>query len=116
MLQSLYSVIMFLLPPLLLTIAVECTLVFAIYRKPRYMYYVLLLNILTNPLLNFIMIMYFSYAGMSGYYLLIYSLEVLVVVCEGLLFARMAGKKIGEALLVSLALNAGSYISGLLLL
>ena len=113
-LHSLFTIVKYLLPPLLLTIAVECTLVFAIYRNTRYMYYVLLLNILTNPLLNFIMLIYFSYVGMSGYYLLLYSLEVAVVISEGLIFSKLSDKKIWEALLVSLALNIGSYLSGLL--
>lgn len=103
----------YLLPPLLITIAVECTLVFLLFRKAQYSYYVLLLNILTNPLLNFIMLIYYSYFGMTHYYLLLYALEAIVVIVEGLLFSKMSDMKVWKALILSLVLNAGSYISGL---
>lgn len=105
----------YLLPPLLITIAVECTLVFAVFRKTQYSYYVFLLNVLTNPLLNFIMIIYFSYMGMTHYYLLLYSLETVVVITEGLLFGKMSGIKVWKALILSLVLNASSYLGGLII-
>jgi len=114
-LTQILKILSYLLPPLLITIAVECTLVFIIFKKARYSYYVLLLNILTNPLLNFIMLIYYSYMGMTHYFLLLYSLEVVVVVVEGLLFSKMSDIKVWKAIALSLALNAGSYLSGLLI-
>jgi len=112
-LQSILKILLFLIPPLLLTIAVEGALTFLIFRKVRYLYYVLLLNILTNPLLNFIMLLYYSYIGMNHYYILLYVLEVVVVIVEGFIFAKLTDIKIPKALLVSLVLNVGSYLFGL---
>lgn len=109
------KVLEYLLPPLLITIAVECTLVFLLFKKPKYSYYVLLLNILTNPLLNFIMLIYYSYMGMTYYYILLYTLEVIVVVTEGILFNKMTDMKLWKSLLLSFGLNAASYLSGLLI-
>ncbi len=75
----------------------------------------LLLNILTNPLLNFIMLIYYSYMGMTHYYILLYTLEVIVVILEGFLFSKMSDIKMYKAMLLSLALNLSSYLSGLLI-
>ena len=113
--DNILKIIIFLLPPLLLTIAVECTVVFALFRNWNYSYFVLLLNVLTNPLLNFIMLLYFSYIGMGGYYILLYALEVVVVITEGLIFAKLTDLKTWKALLVSLLLNGCSYGAGLLI-
>ncbi|MBN2878684.1 MAG: hypothetical protein JXN65_03545 [Clostridia bacterium] len=109
------TLLLFLLKPLLITIIIECGIVFLLFRKGSYVYYVLLLNVLTNPLLNFIMLMYFSYMGYNGYYGLLYFLEAAVVIIEGLIFSKLTGIKAGRALLVSLILNAASYGAGLLI-
>jgi len=113
--EQILKILGYLLPPLLVTIAVECTLVFIMFRKPKYSYYVMLLNILTNPLLNFIMLIYYSYMGMMYYYILLYALEVVVVIVEGILFSKMSDIKVWKALMLSFALNLGSYLSGLLI-
>ncbi len=114
--QNIIRILLFLLYPLLLTVAVECSIILLIYRKLRYAYYVLLLNVLTNPLLNFIMLFYFTYKGYDNYYVLLYALEAAVVVTEGLIFARLADKKTWEALLVSFIINASSYLFGVWIL
>lgn len=114
--ESVLKLILFLLYPLLLTIVVECSIVLLIYRKPKYSYYVFLLNVLTNPALNLIMLFYFAYKGHNGYYLLLYVLEVVVVVTEGLLFAKLTDKKLYEALLVLLLINVSSYLLGVWML
>lgn len=113
--EQILKILGYLLPPLLITIAVECSLVFIFFKKPKYSYYVLLLNILTNPLLNFIMLIYYSYMGMVYYYVLLYTLEVVVVITEGILFSKMTDIKLWKSLLVSFALNAASYLSGLII-
>ena len=106
----------YLLIPLILTIVVECGITLLLFRKGEYTYYILLLNLLTNPLLNFIMLVYFSYIGMKFYYAVLYALEVVVVVAEGLLFAKLSGFKRWKALLLSLGLNGCSYAVGLVVL
>ena len=90
----------------------ECGLSLVLFQRVQYCYYVLLLNVLTNPLLNFIMLLYFSYIGFGRYFIVLHTLEVMVVVGEGLLFAKLTDMKIPKALLVSLLLNAGSYLVG----
>ena len=110
--ENIIKILMFLLYPLLLTAAVACSIILLIYRRVKYAYYVLLLNVLTNPLLNFVMLIYFTYRGYTGYYALLYVLETAVVLIEGLLFGRMAEKKAWEALVISLVLNASSYLFG----
>ena len=109
------TVLLYLLKPLLITIAIECGIAFLLFRKGSYVYFVLLLNILTNPLLNFIMLVYFSYMGYSGYYILLYALEAAVVVTEGLIFSKLSDIKAGKALFISLLLNAASYGAGLII-
>lgn len=100
------------LPALLLSIGVECSLVYAIFRKASYCYYVLLLNVLTNPLLNFIMLIYYNYIGITHYYTLLIALEIAVVIVEGLILAKLTNMIKSKALLVSLLLNAASYLVG----
>lgn len=102
--------------PLALTILIEGAIILVLFRKWVYVYYTLLLNVLTNPLLNFIMLLYFSYIGMSGYYILLYALEIVVVFVEGWLLHKLTDIKTGKALLVSLLLNGGSYLVGVLVL
>ena len=110
--ENIIKILIFLLRPLLLTIAVECSIILLIYRRFKYAYYVMLLNVLTNPALNLIMLFYFTYKGYTGYYMLLYVLEAAVVITEGLIFARLADKKAWEGLVVSMALNMSSYLFG----
>lgn len=114
--DNILRVLVHLIIPLVLTIFAEGLIIFVFFRRWEYVYYILLLNILTNPLLNFILLIYYSYIGMEGYYIVLYIMETVVVITEGLIFAKLTDIKILKALVVSLFVNAGSYLTGLILL
>jgi len=81
----------------------------------RYVYYSLLLNLLTNPLLNLLLWLIFLAGGRGWYTLFLWVLEVCVVLGEGLLYARLCAWPLRRALLVSLLLNGLSLAVGLVI-
>lgn len=114
---------------LILTLIIEGALCSLICRNKAWLKFSCLVNLLTNPLVNFVYsIIYLalekqSLADMAPYILIL--LEILVWLSEALLFYRFAlirdneqnetASSIYNALLFSFVLNAASYGTGLLL-
>lgn len=100
---------------LLLTIVVEGGAMLLYSRRWRYVYYSLLLNLLTNPLLNLLLWLIALAGGRLWYTVALWVLELCVVLGEGLLYAKLCDWPLRRALLVSLALNGVSLAVGLVL-
>ena len=99
---------------LILTILVECGLSL-LFRSRQLTYSVFLCNLLTNPLLNLLLILYATFIGENYYYIVLGFLEIVVVGVEAYVIALMTDARPRKALLLSLFFNAASFGIGLLL-
>lgn len=107
------SALLRLLAALALTVAVECSAT-ALLLSRRAAYAALLCNLLTNPLLNALLLLCEALwpAGRAAALAL---LETAVVAVEAALLARLLRVPLRQALPLSLLLNALSFGAGLLL-
>jgi hypothetical protein len=103
--------------PLLLTITTEGILAFALgYRGKVFFTVLVLVNIMTNPVLNYSLVLLYMFNLQQFRPVVLLLLEVLVVFAEWKLF-RFALLKDAKALLVlSAVINTGSFLIGLLFL
>lgn len=76
---------------------------------------VFLVNLLTNPLLNYLLTLTGSVLGSSALPFATAVGEVAVLFGEALLLKAMCRMRFPPALLLSLVLNSASYLSGLLI-
>ena len=97
---------------LALTVVVECGLSLA-FRSKQLMLAVLLGNLLTNPLLNFALLLYIAFSG-QYYYAVLGVLELSAVVVETLVIKLMTECSALKAALLALLFNASSFCAGLL--
>ena len=97
----------------LLTVAIECGLA-CIFRSAKLVYAVFLCNLLTNPLLNLLLILYRQFVS-SRYGWLLAALEIAVLFGEAALIRAMTGAPYSRTLLQSLLFNGGSFLIGLML-
>lgn len=99
---------------LALTILIEGALAALLFGRWHAVYATLLCNLLTNPLVNLILL--FVLRLSPGLYVPALSvLELCVVLGEGLLLRKLLPRPFPRALAVSLLLNAASFGAGLLL-
>lgn len=97
---------------LFLTIIIEAIVAFVInVRTRRGQLIVLLTNIITNPIMNSILLIVSFYLTERYYYAFLIPLEIAVVIIEALIFRRNISTKINP-FLFSLILNASSYFIG----
>ena len=110
------SPVFLILRNLVLTVLIEGVLVFAFVRKAETLYHSVLVNMLTNPIVNLVLILVGSFAVFEGsfvYYAVLAVLEIGAVITEWLLYYKMGDFGIKKALFASVSLNAASYITGL---
>ena len=103
---------------LLLTVLIEGLLVLIFARKRETVYHSVLVNMLTNPLVNLFLMIWASAAIIPmepSYYILTAVLEITVFVTEAFLYYLMGDFGIKKAFFVSFFLNAASYSFGLLI-
>lgn len=81
------------------------------YRGKRFYIVLILINILTNPLLNFILTVLYYFHIES--FIITPVLEAFVVIGEWKLFEYALGKGERSYLLLSLIINLASYLIGL---
>ena len=99
---------------LLCTIIVECGLAFIIKLRGKKNYInIVLVNILTNPLLNIILLYINIFIGYKMRRFCIYPLEILVLLTEGFIYKKVTDFK--RPYLISLILNLVSYLLGILI-
>lgn len=99
---------------LVLTEAVEAMAAFLMgYRDKKFYTVLIIINIITNPMLNCILMILFYFNIKSLIITLV--LEVLVVIVEWRLFVYALNKHDKSYLLLSIIINLSSYIAGLFL-
>lgn len=98
---------------LALTVSIECGAAALLLRSRHVTYAVLLGNLLTNPLLNGLLLADACLPGVRPWALL--PLELAATVGEGALLRRLSGLPARRAYPLSLLLNALSFGAGLLL-
>lgn len=100
------------LTALVLTVLIEAALAFLLGVRTRYgQGIVLLVNVITNPLLNAVLTVVSFYISPAAYYWFLVPLEIIIVLAEGYIFQRFLQLKMNRYLF-SLLLNAGSYLIG----
>lgn len=106
-----------LLPALLLTVFLEGLTVLALVRDRKWLPPSVLGNVCTNPLLNLLVTYAVSRgAAGAGYVLLVLFLEAAAVLYEAYIYYSLTDAEKREAILVSLAANAVSFLTGLIIL
>ena len=105
--------------PKVMLISLTCTLIIEImiaillrYRG-KDLTNVLLVNILTNPLLNSIVVAINYYYGLKTRNIVLIMLEILVVFVEGFIYDKYLNNRKINGYLLSVILNVSSYVLGL---
>ena len=98
-----------------ITIIIEVGLSFILKYRKRDLLNVLLVNILTNPLLNSIIVAINYYYGIKARNISLIILEVIVVLVEGFIYKKYLNKRNINGYVLSLILNISSYGLGLLI-
>ena len=101
---------------LVLTVVLEVLIAILFnYRKKSEISIIVLINIITNPLLNYLLAVnnYFNWLSVNIFILIL--LEIIVVMIEWLLLRYAIRKNPKKLFLLSLVMNATSFIVGLLL-
>ncbi len=100
---------------LIITIVVECGMAIILGYRKRDLLNVLLVNVLTNPLLNSLVIYVNVYYGLKWRSITLYTLEVIALLVEGLIYQKYLEKRKLNGYLLSLILNISSYVIGLII-
>jgi hypothetical protein len=101
---------------LVLTEGIEALTAFMMGYKDRNFYITLFLaNLITNPVVNYIIIVLFSLKLLLYPTPVIISLEILVVLAEWMIFSFAAAQKVKRPLLFSLLINTASFAAGFII-
>jgi len=101
--------------PLLLTVAVEGSAVLIIFRQKEYGYFCLLCNLLTNPALNLLLLVFVSLFGARVYYPVLIPAEIAVVFIEAAVYNYICRFGMKKAIMLSAFLNSISFAAGVLI-
>ncbi len=97
----------------LLTLAVECGLAL-FWKSKQLLYAVFLCNLLTNPLLNLLLMLWVTFTGPRFYWVVVAVLEIGVVAVETAVLRGMLGYDRRKALGLSALFNVYSFGAGLI--
>ncbi len=103
---------------LLLTVLIEGLLMLVFTRKRETVYHSVLVNMLTNPIVNLFLIFWGSFVLLPAepyYYAATAVLEIAAVLSEWILYHKMGDFGIKKAFFASFSLNAASFSFGLLI-
>ena len=100
---------------LLCTLIIEITIAFILRYRKKDLLNVLLVNVLTNPLLNSSIVAINYFYGLKIRNICLYVFEVLVILTEGYIYNKYLERKKINGYLLSLILNIASYVIGLLI-
>jgi len=98
-----------------LTAAAEGLVMLLLFRSPRFVYYSLLANLLTNPALNVLLSLATTLLGAPAYLSALIFLELAAVAAETLVYRTLCDFRPLKALGISALLNAVSFGLGLAL-
>lgn len=102
-----------LLRALLLTIAAEGLLMLLLRRSWRDAYAVTLCNLLTNPVMNLLLMLLVRWLGRGAYWPALFVLELGVFFTEGLLLPKMTTLSGRQGFFYAAVLNGASLALGL---
>ena len=108
------NIILVIVAAFVLTALIECGLAM-LFKSKRLVWAVFLCNLLTNPLLNLILLLYNNFIGRNHYWTLVIILEIIVVAGEVFLIKAMAEYEFKKAAVLSLLFNGCSFLAGFLL-
>lgn len=97
------------------TLVVEVTIAFILKYRKKDLINVILVNILTNPLLNSVVVTINFYYGLKARNISLYILEIIVVIVEGFIYQKYLERRKINGYILSLILNISSYVIGLLI-
>ena len=97
------------------TIIIEVLVAFILSYRGKDLLNVVLVNILTNPLLNSSIVAINVYYGLQARNICLYIFEILVVIIEGYIYQKYLNNKKINGYILSLVLNIASYGIGLLI-
>lgn len=100
---------------LICTIVIEVGLAIILKYRKKDILNILLVNILTNPLLNSIVIAINYFYGLKARNISLYILEILVVIIEGFIYQKYLERKKINGYILSLVLNIASCGLGMLI-
>ena len=100
---------------LTITLIIEISIAFILRYRGKDLLNVLLVNVLTNPLLNSSIVAINYFYGLKARNIFLYIFEILVVIVEGAIYQKYLEKRKINGYLLSLILNASSYIIGLII-
>ncbi len=101
---------------LLLTIAIELFVAFLFeYRKKKEIISIVFINAITNPILNYLLLVNHHFSIIKSQQLLIIFLEILVVIVEWRILVYALNQKNKKLFVLSLAMNSCSYLIGILI-
>ncbi len=107
--------------PKVMIISLACTIIIEVitafilkYRK-KDLINIILVNILTNPLLNSVLVGINYYYGLKARNISLIILEILVVLVEGFIYQRYLERRKINGYLLSIILNVASYGIGKLI-
>lgn len=103
--------------PLLITIIIEVLVALLLnYREGRLLLLIIVVNLMTNPLMNFISILIYQLGLSAFFYEIIILLEVLLIPLEWQLLSYAFPDKKKELFKLSAMMNLCSFTLGLVLL
>lgn len=85
---------------LILTILVKGLIISILYRKLRFVYHSVLCNLLTDPLLNLLLLIAINLFGNIYYFTALVILEVAIVLAEAVILKLLCVFKLSYALLI----------------
>lgn len=98
---------------LLCTIIIEVVMAFILKVRDKKDYLnIMLVNIITNPIVVSLPIFIYVKYGYNEYIISLIALELLTVLTEGLIYLKVLKYKKINPILLSLMLNASSYLIG----
>jgi hypothetical protein len=100
---------------LLLTIVIEVGVAYLLgFRTSQYMLAVTMVNVITNPILNYLLLV-FGWLGLDVPLGVVEILEILVVIAEWQMLVYVFCNPKGKLLVMSILGNTASFLIGLLL-
>lgn len=109
-----YYILLF-LTSFFVTELIECGIMQILFHSWKYTYYVFLCNLLTNPVLNLILVQISNMIPPRWYLPCLAVLEILVVLVEGFILHILCNFRKKKSLLLSLLLNGSSFVVGAIL-
>ncbi len=97
---------------LLITLTVELLVGLLLQIRGKDLIIIVLVNIMTNPLLNALVICVNYYYGLKVRLIVLIILELLAFISEGFVYYKFYKKKYINGFIISLILNLSSYFIG----